>query len=71
MNETEKLCDFIAVMSEGKLLIKGTLDEVLGTAGNGSPAPDLETAFLSLTGHMLDKEERSKDDLKAMNRDGG
>ena len=70
MRETEKLCDLVAIMSEGKLLIEGTLDAVLSAAGNGVLAPDLETAFLRLTGHVLDKEEREQDGLNAVNKEG-
>ncbi|MCY4108509.1 MAG: ATP-binding cassette domain-containing protein, partial [Chloroflexi bacterium] len=58
MDETASLCDSVAIMSEGKLVAKGALASVLEQAGNGRPAPDLETAFLRLTGHQIADEER-------------
>ena len=60
MEETSSLCDFVAIMSEGKLIANGSLASVLAQAGNGQPASDLETAFLRLTGHQLADEERSE-----------
>ena len=60
MDETSNLCDFVAIMSEGKLIADGALASVLAQAGNGQPAADLETAFLRLTGHQLADEERVK-----------
>ena len=58
MDETASLCDSVAIMSEGKLVANGPLASVLEQAGNGQPAPDLETAFLRLTGHQIADEER-------------
>ena len=58
MNETASLCDLVAIMSEGKLVVEGPLEHVLEQAGNGTPAADLETAFLRITGHQLADEER-------------
>ncbi|MCY3800658.1 MAG: ABC transporter ATP-binding protein [Chloroflexi bacterium] len=58
MDETASLCDSVAIMSEGKLVAKGSLASVLDQAGNGRPAPNLETAFLRLTGHQIADEER-------------
>ncbi len=60
MDETSNLCDFVAIMSEGKLVADGALASILAQAGNGQPAADLETAFLRLTGHQLADEERVK-----------
>ena len=58
MDETASLCDFVGIMSGGKLVANGSLASVLEEAGNGQPAADLETAFLRLTGHQLADEER-------------
>lgn len=58
MDETSNLCDFVAIMSEGKLVADGALASILAQAGNGLPATDLETAFLRLTGHQIADEER-------------
>ena len=61
MNETASLCDLVAIMSEGKLVVEGSLEHVLEQGGNGAPAADLETAFLRITGHQVADEERVKD----------
>ena len=44
MREAERLCDRIGILHRGKLLMVGTLDEILQRTG----APDLEEAFFSL-----------------------
>lgn len=44
MSEAEKLCDRIAIISEGKKVIEGTLKEILSTTGTN----DLEEAFFQL-----------------------
>lgn len=51
MEEAERLCDRIAVMSEGKIAAIGTLQELSEQIGD--PAADLETIFLQLTGRTL------------------
>jgi len=45
MREAERLCDRIAIIHKGKLLILGTLDEIL----KSTDSKDLEEAFFSIT----------------------
>lgn len=47
LSEAQELCDQIALIDHGKILVKGGLDEVL--ANNNKP--DLERLFLDLTGN--------------------
>ena len=58
MAETESLCDEVAVMSEGKLIVQGTVPELLEKAVNGRPARNLEEAFLRMTRHILEEDEK-------------
>jgi len=44
MSEVEKLCDQIGVIIDGKMIIEGSLPEILTKTG----APDLEDAFFNL-----------------------
>lgn len=44
MSEAEKLCNRIAIISEGRKVIEGTLKEILSTTGTN----DLEEAFFQL-----------------------
>ena len=44
MSEVEKLCDDVAILHEGRILMQGTLDEVKGQAGTDS----IEDVFFSL-----------------------
>ena len=50
MSEAEKLCDRIAIISEGEKAIEGTLEEILTTTGT----KDLEDAFFYL--YKMEKE---------------
>jgi ABC-2 type transport system ATP-binding protein len=43
MELVERMCDHVAIMAGGRLLVSGTMDEVRGTG-------DLETRFLELVG---------------------
>lgn len=61
MDEAEALCDRIVIMNEGRILVKGTLDDLLpGVEQCGEPAPggvwkrmNLDDLFVSLTGRHL------------------
>ena len=44
MSEVEKLCDDVAILHRGRILVQGTLDEVKGQAGTDS----IEEIFFSL-----------------------
>jgi len=46
MQEVSALCDRIVVMAAGRIVAKGTADELLAITGMGS----LEDAFVSLAG---------------------
>lgn len=59
MAETANLCDVIAIMSNGKLIAEGSLESILAGGGNGRAAKDLEEAFLKITGHGLEAEEKA------------
>jgi ABC-2 type transport system ATP-binding protein len=62
MEEAEELCDYIIIMDHGKVLLEGTLQDLLG----GSPdkaephisdpgRKSLDDLFTSLTGRHLDE----------------
>ena len=61
MDEAEALCDRIVIMNEGKILVEGTLDDLLPRAEEcGEPLPggtwkrmNLDDLFVSLTGRHL------------------
>ncbi|NSQ95585.1 ABC transporter ATP-binding protein [Enterococcus faecalis] len=51
MNEVEKLCDFIYIIDEGKVLLKGRTKELLQSLGKG--ILELTVKDISVTGRML------------------
>lgn len=53
MEEVERLCDRIALLDAGRVVATGTPAEIVAQTG----AADLDGAFLSLTGRMLEPEE--------------
>ncbi|SJM53700.1 ABC transporter ATP-binding protein [Gulosibacter sp. 10] len=53
MDEVERLCDRIALIDAGRILVQGTPAEVTAHAG----AQSLEEAFVALTGREIDAEE--------------
>jgi len=58
MQEAETLCTSFAVIDHGRVIARGTLDELLAAAGeairrNQVPEPSLERLFLHLTGKEL------------------
>ncbi|MCH7526941.1 MAG: hypothetical protein IID39_05850, partial [Planctomycetes bacterium] len=56
MDEAEKLCDIIAIMSEGRIIASGSISELVELAAQMGPAGDLEEAFWPIVGHALDEE---------------
>jgi ABC-2 type transport system ATP-binding protein len=56
MDEAEKLCDIIAIMSEGRIIASGSIPELVELAAQKGPAGNLEEAFLTIVGHALDEE---------------
>ncbi len=56
MDEAEKLCDVIAIMSEGRIVASGSIPELVELAARKGPAGNLEEAFLTIVGHALDEE---------------
>ncbi|EGO6770827.1 ABC transporter ATP-binding protein, partial [Enterococcus faecalis] len=50
-NEVEKLCDFIYIIDEGKVLLKGRTKELLQSLGKG--ILELTVKDISVTGRML------------------
>lgn len=58
MQEAEDLCTRFAIVDHGKIIARGTLDELLSQAGEAIrrqqvPEPSLERLFLHLTGKEL------------------
>jgi len=53
MEEAETLCDRIAIMDQGKIVVEGTVDELLKMHS----ASNLEEVFLKCTGSNLGNEE--------------
>lgn len=53
MDEVARLCDRVHVLVDGRVTASGTIDDVMKQAG----APDLESAYLDLTGHRADELE--------------
>jgi ABC-2 type transport system ATP-binding protein len=51
MEEAEALCDRIAIMDHGKIVIIGTPKEIMEQAG----VETLEDAFIVLTGHEAEE----------------
>lgn len=56
MDEAERLCDVIAIMSEGRIIATGSISELLELAERKGKAGSLEEAFLTIVGHGLDEE---------------
>ena len=64
MDEAEKLCDIIAIMSEGRIIASGSISELVELAAQMGPAGDLEEAFLTIVGHALDEEPENSDETR-------
>lgn len=58
MDEAEKLCSRIAIMSEGRIVTTGSISELLGLAAEKGKPCSLESAFLTIAGHGLDEDSR-------------
>lgn len=58
MEEAENLCDYIIIMDRGRILMEGTLGELLEAAPERSVhrRKSLDDLFVSLTGRSLDEE---------------
>lgn len=60
MEEAEQLCSYILIVDQGKVLMEGTLDDLLGQVHLPSQQPvaprktTLDDLFISLTGRHLD-----------------
>jgi ABC-2 type transport system ATP-binding protein len=65
MDEVERTADRVAIIDHGKLVSDDTVQGILKQAG----APNLEEAFIKLTGHGMREEEASSvDQLRNMGR---
>lgn len=53
MEEVERVADRVAIIDHGKIIITGTIDEILKNTGTNK----LEDAFISLTGNTIREEE--------------
>ena len=62
MEEADRLCHRIAIMSDGKISAEGTSDELkLLVRDDDLPEPTLEDVFMKLTGKSLQEQEKQKD----------
>ncbi|MDQ3856675.1 MAG: ABC transporter ATP-binding protein [Chloroflexota bacterium] len=58
MLEADALCDRIAIIEQGRIVVEGTPDELKAQARTAEqPVPSLEDAFMHFTGHALEEEE--------------
>jgi ABC-2 type transport system ATP-binding protein len=64
MDEAERVADRVAIIDHGKIVAKGTPEELKEKTG----AKSLEDAFLSLTGKKIREEESGSIDEMRMNR---
>ncbi len=53
MEEAEKLCDKIAIMDKGELIVEDSPLNLIGSYDNQTKNGNLENVFLALTGHEL------------------
>lgn len=59
MEEAEYLCDYVIIMDSGKILLQGTLNELLGNSGEMITIyrrQTLDDLFISLTGRKINEE---------------
>lgn len=61
MEEVERIAEKVAIIDHGKILIIGTIDDILKKAG----APSLEEAFIKLTGAKI-RDEKANVGLNQM-----
>ena len=66
MEEVERIADRVAIIDQGKILIMGTIEEIISKAGT----KNLEDAFISLTGSAIRQEQGdvSKNQMRINNR---
>jgi ABC-2 type transport system ATP-binding protein len=60
MEEADSLCDRLAILSRGKIVVEGTPEELKeqhAHAHNTSELPSLEDVFMDITGRSLDDED--------------
>jgi len=59
MAEADALCDRIAIIDKGKLIVEGTPQELKSmVATPANPAPTLEDTFMFFTGRSLEEDEQ-------------
>ncbi len=66
MEEVERMADRVAIIDHGKILIIGTIEEILKKAGK----EHLEDAFFALTGNTIREEtaDVGKNQMRINNR---
>ncbi len=65
MEEVERIADEVAIIDHGKIIARGTSQEIIASAGTES----LEDAFIKLTGKKIRNEEADgKDQMRNMRR---
>jgi len=59
MDEAELLCDRIAFIAEGRIVVEGTSVELRQRVANGQPLEEItmETVFMALTGKRIEEDE--------------
>ena len=53
MEEADRLCDRIAIVDRGRIVVEGTPDELKAASGAADPVT-LEDVYLHSTGRMLE-----------------
>ncbi len=64
MTEADVLCDRVAIIESGRIIAKGTAEELKGTVVEPEgDKPTLEDVFIQLTGKTLQEKEMGKNEL--------
>ncbi len=62
MGEADALCDRIAILDRGRIVVEGTPEELKRQAATEqTPTPSMEDAFMHFTGHSLEEAEQEEE----------
>jgi ABC-2 type transport system ATP-binding protein len=67
MQEADALCDRLAILDKGKIILEGTSLELKEDYANRhglAALPTLEDVFMEATGHGLDQEDEDNEDTE-------